>query len=798
MDIAPRKELEETYITLFYTAEISQRALLNHALNFFSQKGIYPIISDNEYTRICIFLNNLFKSIEDRDIFFSGITGFINEELQNDYLIHSESKRMNSELNDERKKLSGYKDEDLVLKIENLNTALSDPNEIWSQIKNIFYDKITESEIETIDYLFQQRIESIKKERILRLNLSLNGEEKSNEIENHNYLFESDFDYKLFVCRKLKNIGFNVWTKLSQDKDKDNVSYLISEKQCITINHSFKDYEFTKTALSYFARDNIVDINVNDYFNAEYIEEENNSVNTRGEVWIISQKGFSQSDIKLVNSIKPKGLCLGVYSIKDREINWIYKNHEINSDLLKINQAEIIKARGYDHALSIIQKTTINEEQEFVKAFSEDTGMSLSIKLSQKGKTLISKLNKKRFNRIKKESSYIQTMKLIIESAARSKLNKRFSCYWKDVVKDIEESANFAEADKNLDLPGLVPLELTKKSEYLIEHLKKEIFKRRRKKVTSVQVLETLFESAAKCCTDQRYKTSWKNLVKDIEEASEEQKTPTKELLTKPIKKSNPNNTTEEKIQLLQEETGDCYEDCENALIINDGDMTDSIYWLKEGYKYESSQTTESETKISNHGSFKLVKAKENEFQYVPDDHLFTIEDIAKMVNKKWGEVNDARIKLNLEAKGSFSQKDSALIIDYIADPSKYQQHLVSKTEVVKESKMTSSDWALVIGIGAIAVGGIAWLLTRNNNAARLAYTGTNAAFRGTQAATTGYALAGAGSVATYSMAQAVARKAIMSSIIGFVSTKTGISPLFMGPRGGVFRYTLGGSKSYL
>jgi len=54
----------------------------------------------------------------------------------------------------------------------------------------------------------------------------------------------------------------------------------------------------------------------------------------------------------------------------------------------------------------------------------------------------------------------------------------------------------------------------------MIATLQKEIFNRRRKKVTASQVVETLVESGAKSQSDKRYAASWKNLIKDIEKAA--------------------------------------------------------------------------------------------------------------------------------------------------------------------------------------------------------------------------------------------------------------------------------------
>ena len=63
-------------------------------------------------------------------------------------------------------------------------------------------------------------------------------------------------------------------------------------------------------------------------------------------------------------------------------------------------------------------------------------------------------------------------------------------------------------------------IKISAKGEAMIATLQKEIFNRRRKKVTASQVVETLVESGAKSQSDKRYAASWKNLIKDIEKAA--------------------------------------------------------------------------------------------------------------------------------------------------------------------------------------------------------------------------------------------------------------------------------------
>ena len=63
-------------------------------------------------------------------------------------------------------------------------------------------------------------------------------------------------------------------------------------------------------------------------------------------------------------------------------------------------------------------------------------------------------------------------------------------------------------------------IKVSAKGEAMIATLQKEIFNRRRKKVTASQVVETLVESGAKSQSDKGYAASWKNLIKDIEKAA--------------------------------------------------------------------------------------------------------------------------------------------------------------------------------------------------------------------------------------------------------------------------------------
>ena len=63
-------------------------------------------------------------------------------------------------------------------------------------------------------------------------------------------------------------------------------------------------------------------------------------------------------------------------------------------------------------------------------------------------------------------------------------------------------------------------IKLSDKADALIAQLQKEIFNRRRKKVTASGGVETLVESGPRSQSDKRFSTSWVNLIQDIEKAA--------------------------------------------------------------------------------------------------------------------------------------------------------------------------------------------------------------------------------------------------------------------------------------
>ena len=195
-----------------------------------------------------------------------------------------------------------------------------------------------------------------------------------------------------------------------------------------------------------------------------------------------------------------------------------------------------------------------------------------------------------------------------------------------------------------------------------------------------------------------------------------------------------------------------------------------------------------------------LKELKNGEYEYLPKDYKFSINDIANMIGESPENINSIRQKLGILSSTSYDQDEAVKIIDYLANPSKYQAQPKTNdlnNKVANQSQMTSKDWWVVGGI-ALGVTAIVYLFTRNRAVTGAAWRGSNTLLRGTQTAR--YA---AGSSAAYiaaqaASAQAAANAANLANIVGIVSTIYGISPIYKGPRGGVFRYTSSGNKHYL
>ena len=212
----------------------------------------------------------------------------------------------------------------------------------------------------------------------------------------------------------------------------------------------------------------------------------------------------------------------------------------------------------------------------------------------------------------------------------------------------------------------------------------------------------------------------------------------------------------------------------------------------------QSNKLTVVDDQKLKYGSFDLTQIKEGEFQYLSDDHLFSQEDIANMIDAQLNDIKNAINSLNLEYKSTFNQKETSLIIDFISDPEKYDS-LIKNNKLSKQNAMTSSDWAVVLGIGALAVGGLVWLCTRNSAASRAAFRGTNTAFGAGRIAAAAGTTGLAASYAALNREHAMLSNLLGYGVVGlFDSGLRRIAPIYTGPRGGKYTLTAGGYKRYM
>ena len=195
----------------------------------------------------------------------------------------------------------------------------------------------------------------------------------------------------------------------------------------------------------------------------------------------------------------------------------------------------------------------------------------------------------------------------------------------------------------------------------------------------------------------------------------------------------------------------------------------------------------DTENHQKTNGAIQLRKSEK--IEYVKEDYSFSHEEIASLAGKTKEDVRDAIYKLKFNYNDSFNKKESLLIIDYLADPNKYDNH---KASFIERSKTVSkSEWALIIGGTALVAGGLAWYFTRNKRAAKIA------AGMATSYISSSWQYSHQNNGGSYS-SLTTTRNLIRPSVGEIIYNNSGgLSPVYTGPRGG--RYTIGstGKKRY-
>ena len=200
-------------------------------------------------------------------------------------------------------------------------------------------------------------------------------------------------------------------------------------------------------------------------------------------------------------------------------------------------------------------------------------------------------------------------------------------------------------------------------------------------------------------------------------------------------------------------------------------------------------QKVEKTSKKNKQISGAIQKVKTQKIKYVRENYYFSHGEIASLAGKSIEEVRNAIYNLNFNYSDSFNKKESILIIDYLANPKKYETH---KTSFIERSKTVSgSEWALIIGGTALFAGGLAWYFTRNRRAAKIAagiatsYISSNWQYSNQK---------NGGSYSSFTTTRQLINPSIGEIIY---DNSGGISPVYIGPRGG--KYTIGstGKKRY-
>ena len=200
-------------------------------------------------------------------------------------------------------------------------------------------------------------------------------------------------------------------------------------------------------------------------------------------------------------------------------------------------------------------------------------------------------------------------------------------------------------------------------------------------------------------------------------------------------------------------------------------------------------QKVEKTSKKNKQISGAIQKVKTKKIKYVGDNYYFSHGEIASLAGKSVEEVRNAIYNLKFNYSDSFNKKESILIIDYLANPKKYETH---KTSFIERSKTVSGgEWALIIGGTALIAGGLAWYFTRNRRAAKIA------AGIATSYISSSWQYSNQKNGGSYS-SFTTTRQLINPSIGEIIYDNSGgISPVYIGPRGG--KYTIGstGKKRY-
>ena len=90
-------------------------------------------------------------------------------------------------------------------------------------------------------------------------------------------------------------------------------------------------------------------------------------------------------------------------------------------------------------------------------------------------------------------------------------------------------------------------------------------------------------------------------------------------------------------------------------------------------------QKVEKTSKKNKQISGAIQKVKTKKIKYVGENYYFSHGEIASLAGKSIEEVRNAIYNLKFNYSDSFNKKESILIIDYLANPKKYETHKTSQ-----------------------------------------------------------------------------------------------------------------------
>jgi len=347
-----REELNSAYLKLISVQNLEED-LINYCLKFFGPNGKFPILAESERSRIDVFVNMHINLKYEKENLFNDL-------MQSESIpFDSSSKIILSKIKEKcNKDIEQYSVKEMVERIEFITNQLSDPDYLLVRLKELFnnnysFSPFNSNELEILEKIFLQRVNSYRKEQGLKL-IALSVDKNDGNSTERNYFFENKKDYKAFVLRRFMALDYSSKSYLNLNFcDDNNTIILEGPKNRIKVIIEHEKKELTKEDFNLIARDVRKDINT---FNHEEIFNEISKPgfdNLRDEIWIISQKGFDNDDLNLINKIHPNGLRIGKLSVDDEDINWLY-DLSIFEDSIKINLDNVLEDNGYYYPRKIL------------------------------------------------------------------------------------------------------------------------------------------------------------------------------------------------------------------------------------------------------------------------------------------------------------------------------------------------------------------------------------------------------------------------------------------------------------